>query len=91
METPWGRSQEVDEIAPGITWVSTAGHGGIKLSDARRMEMPQHIRELQTFAGGNWYEEDCDAALVVIAFPQYFSANALEQAQKIAGSRLTKD
>ena len=36
--------------------------------------MPRSLREFSTFAGGNAYEEDCDAAIIIAAFPQHFSA-----------------
>ncbi len=74
MHTPWGESQQTDTIAPGITRVSTASHGGFIISAERRAAMPDTLREFSTFAGGNAYEEDCDAAIVIAAFPQHFSA-----------------
>ena len=33
MSTPWGRIQDYHIIADGVVSVSTAGHGGIWLSD----------------------------------------------------------
>ena len=36
MLTPWGYPQDITELAEGIWRVSTAGHGGLKLSRARR-------------------------------------------------------
>ncbi len=38
------------------------------------------LAALPTFAGGPWYEEDGDAALIVTAFPEYFEASAREYA-----------
>ena len=35
MHTPWGWSQDVEELAEGVLRVSTAGHGGLKLSRER--------------------------------------------------------
>jgi hypothetical protein len=34
--------------------------------------MPEPYRAVPTFAGGNWYEEDCDWALVALSFPELF-------------------
>jgi hypothetical protein len=34
--------------------------------------MPKALREFKPFAGPNWYEEDCDWAIVALAFPQFF-------------------
>lgn len=70
--TPWGPSQTEKQVAEGITLHSTAGHGGYLISDERRQQMPEPLRSWQTYAGGNWYEEDCDWAVVVIAFPDDF-------------------
>lgn len=80
MHTPWGESQQTDTIAEGITWVSTAGHGGIIISPERRAAMPKSLREFAPFAGGNAYEEDCDVAIVIAAFPQHFTAKQVASA-----------
>ena len=64
--TPWGPSQDARVVAPGITFHSTASHGGYHLSPERYAQMPEGFKE--TFAGGPWYEEDCDAAMVILVF-----------------------
>lgn len=68
VNTPWGRADSVDEVAPGITWVATASHGGIKLSDQRQGQIPAPLRQ-----EGGWYEEDCAAAIVGMTYPEAFS------------------
>lgn len=65
--TPWGPIQESNVIAEGITEVSTASHGGYVLSEERQNEMPAHLSN-----GTPYYEEDCEFALVQLAFPAYF-------------------
>lgn len=82
ISTPWGVPDLITERAPGITVYSTPRHGGIYLSRARRQEMPQALREVETFAGGNWYEEDCDSALVILSFPGTFGPYAVWEAAK---------
>jgi len=77
--TPWGPSQDVTTIAPGITQHHTARHGGIHLSPERQRDLEQRF-EFRTFAGGSWYEEDEDVAAVVVAFPEFFSPEAIAQA-----------
>lgn len=72
IETPWGPSQTSEEIAPGIVRHNTASHGGYYLSPERVAEMPMALRSFKPFAGSNWYEEDCDWAVVALAFPQFF-------------------
>jgi len=84
--TPWGASQTADQIAPGITRYTTASHGGIKLSNKRRASMPAILRDIEPFAGPGWYEEDCDWAIVVLAFPEYFDGFAIWEAVKMSRS-----
>lgn len=67
IHTPWGPSQSQREHAPGIVFHSTASHGGYLLSDERYAE----FRELPHFANWDrWLEEDCDAALVYLRWPE---------------------
>lgn len=68
MRTPWGSAQTEEQLAPGITQVSTAGHGGIHVAAT----LNRQIHKVWRQAGG-WYEEDCDWALVALTFPQHFS------------------
>ncbi len=70
MNSPWGPVQHQRIIAPGITQVSTAGHGGILLSPERQNAMPAALRRLHAS-----YEEDCEWALVALAFPDEFEAH----------------
>lgn len=64
--SPWGAIQDRKQVAPGVWWVSTAGHGGILLSQERWDAMPERFRD--TFAGPRAFEEDCDWALVAYVF-----------------------
>lgn len=70
--TPWGHPDTVKEIAPGIIRYDTPSHGGYYVSPERVLTMPKPLREFKPFAGPNWYEEDCDWAIVALAFPQFF-------------------
>lgn len=72
MNTPWGASDSHKEYAPGIVFYTTPGHGGFHLSPQRLAEMPEGLRSFQPWAGEGWYEEDCDWAIVVSAFPDHF-------------------
>lgn len=78
--TPWGATQHHRERFPGIHFVSTAGHGGVWLSPERRQAMPEPLRHVGTWAGLPWYEEDCDWALVALAFPEDFDGYSLHHA-----------
>ena len=73
--SPWGQIDHMTRLADGIYLVETASHGGIWLSPERREQMaersPELLRavELNSYAPKPmWWEEDCEAALVLIAF-----------------------
>lgn len=71
METPWGMAQEANELAPdGIGWVTTASHGGLKLSVARNNEMPDYLR-----IDHGWYEEDCAWVKAAVFFEEILLAS----------------
>ena len=62
MHTPWGPPQDIEELAEGVLRVSTASHGGLKLSRERWAEIPAAVRDAMftpTFA-----EEDCEEPIV---------------------------
>lgn len=79
--TPWGKVQTQRDVTEGITWVSTAGHGGLVLSDAKLREMPERYRKLNVYGTGRYFEEDCEWALVVHALPHYFTTQELDAAK----------
>lgn len=66
--TPWGSIQQMEVIADGIDRVHTAYHGGYVLSETRQVEIPAHLTN-----GTRFYEQDCEARLVELGFPQYFN------------------
>ena len=68
--SPWGRVQKQQQIAPGIIWVHTAGHGGIWLSPERQAQLPAWALEIgsQYCEKPTWWEEDCEAAVVMYVF-----------------------
>ena len=75
--TPWGMSQSAEDIGGGIISYSTAGHGGLFVPTPLLAEMPDALR-CNCYAGGNWwFEEDCEWALVALAYPQYFTAEQM--------------
>lgn len=78
MKTPWGSSQSVETVAPGIQFVSTAGHGGFKLSPALNRKVPNYMR-----SEDGWYEEDTEWAIVATVFPEAFDEKVWEDAERI--------
>jgi hypothetical protein len=81
--TPWGEPHHQTVIAPGIVAVDTASHGGIWLSEKRVAEMPAWAKVEPTFVGRakgsasphTWWENDCDAAVPPLAFPDEYRAH----------------
>mgnify|MGYP003452830810 CR=1 FL=1 len=83
--SPWGAIQTRREIAPGIVRVTTASHGGIWLAADRLAQMPSgFVRPSAYHDGLEWFEEDCEAALVILAFPAAFPAESLVYAKAAA-------
>ncbi len=70
--SPWGRPHSQTVLAAGIIQVSCEGHGGILVSPERFAQMNPCF-QLEAGPDGCWYEEDIDAYLVYLAFPQDFS------------------
>ena len=62
MHTPWGWPQDILELAEGFWRVSTAGHGGLKLSRERWEELPDLVRD--AFLNPCFAEEDCEEPIV---------------------------
>ena len=77
--TPWGEPQSVEEVAEGITFVSTASHGGYHLSPEKNQVVNEIWRRQD-----NWYEEDCDWAIVAITFPEFFTKEDVSNARRTA-------
>lgn len=80
MNTPWGRADHVHKVADGITSVSTPGHGGYHLDPVRMSAVHARFPHFETFAGGPWFEEDADWAIVALTFEEHFSIEALRSA-----------
>lgn len=82
--TPWGVVQDRSEIASGIVFVGTASHGGFWLSPDRLAILRANLPWLdRTFSGFPWFEEDCDAAYVMVAFPEYFDSETRANAERM--------
>ena len=62
MHTPWGPPQDIEELAEGVWRVSTASHGGLKLSRERWAEIPAAVR--RTLFTPTFAEEDCEEPIV---------------------------
>jgi hypothetical protein len=81
--SPWGK---VDGHSPfgdlGLYHHSTPGHGGIYVPDEMLSRMPKPYRDANHYGGGNWFEEDCEWALVALSFPSGLSEKQIESATR---------
>ena len=60
--SPWGLIQTVESLGPDAVSVTTASHGGLRISRTAWARLPEAIRET-AYSQGGWFEEDCDWAL----------------------------
>jgi hypothetical protein len=65
--SPWGKVQDAWVKGEGIISVSTAGHGGVKVSAKQNKRIPESVRKAD-----GWYEEDVEWAIVALCFPEAY-------------------
>lgn len=65
----WGEAQTTDVLADGITYYTTAGHGGFEVSARRLAAMPFYLRRC-SFTHDQAFEEDCSWCAVVVTWPE---------------------
>ena len=85
--SPWGKIDQATVIAEGIVFVSTPGHGGFWVRSDLLERIPlAHRAYAQVWTGSQqWYEEDCCALAVIVAFPEHFPQHkAAECARQLA-------
>lgn len=64
--SPWGPIQTVEPLGPDAAFVTTASHGGLRVSLAAMARLPEAVRETP-YSQNGWFEEDCDWALPYLA------------------------
>ncbi|MBN1137674.1 MAG: hypothetical protein JXM73_13895 [Anaerolineae bacterium] len=76
MNSPWGSIQHTEPVAPGIAWVSTASHGGLRIADTFAGEhLSEAARRRAISAYGQfWFEEDCLYAVAAYELPDLWPA-----------------
>ena len=78
--SPWGQADHTDPIARGLAWVSTPGHGGVRVSRGRQEKIPIYMQGYAIRTGDYfWYEEDIDWCIPALIFPAEFWAHKLRQ------------
>ena len=62
--SPWGGVQSATVLAPGVTLIETASHGGLHLAGPALDAIPRAVGA--TFINGpTWAEEDCELAIAL--------------------------
>lgn len=79
-DSPWGTIETIVYFDDGLTYVKTLTHGGFHLGFHRTMGVPESWRLLRyhgnaigDLATSPWFEEDFDAAMVVLWHPGKFN------------------
>lgn len=65
--SPWGPIHQSKVLAEGVTKVTTATHGGIKLARQVNSKIPEVLRR-----SNGWYEEDIEWAIPALFLPEAF-------------------
>jgi|SRR5690348_6470637 len=73
MQTPWGSSQQIEKILPGVSWVSTASHGGLMVATgaAEKYLTPKAIELGKRYGSYICFEEDCAYAIAFFQNPAW--------------------
>lgn len=81
---PWGDVQTARDYGDGVTFVTTAGHGGFIVSKEAAEKMPPELRAIgQDMGRGRLaFEEDCCYSAVVLAFPSMFHVDVVRTADE---------
>lgn len=61
MNSPWGAIDACEEVAPGVSWISTPSHGGLRIVKtvaAQRLSQAARNRAIVQ-NDACWFEEDC--------------------------------
>lgn len=90
-ETPWGPAQTIDELAPGVAHYTTASHGGIYVSPERARQIPAPMRAATFTRSPNWYEEDCDWCIPVVALGLTEANGLAPNVQEMARAALRRN
>lgn len=77
--TPWGMSQSVSRFGLGVNFYSTARHGGFHVSEKINLMINRTWRN-----DNGWYEEDCEASIVILTFSNRFTPEQVTRAHESA-------
>ena len=65
-KSPWGEIQFSEPLIPGMELVSTASHGGVRVTREAAVLLSPAARKCGFRQGGYlWFEEDCKEPVVL--------------------------
>lgn len=83
----WGKVDYCKQVAEGIWFVSTPGHGGYVLSHEREQQFRRIMPKwCSAYSTTREFEEDCDWVAVVLAFPECFANDHVGKAVEWASN-----
>ena len=69
MNSPWGLVDDQRVLGPGVLWVNTPSHGGLRV-DTRCVSLSASaLRRGIGYGPIRWYEEDCEYAIACWELP----------------------
>ena len=87
--SPWGPIQTTTPLGPDAVAVTTASHGGLRISLTALARLPEPLRETP-YSGGGWFEEDCDWCIPYLLLGlDAFEPDAARGAECWAAARAT--
>lgn len=84
--TPWGNADSATHYGNGLVFYGTPSHGGFKVGAGLLKRIPEFMQRADRYTDGTkgWYEEDCGWSIVAVCLPEFFTADELEDATRIA-------
>jgi hypothetical protein len=85
--SPWGKIDSRLTVTRGLSWVSTPSHGGFAVADgfARKNLSSAALLRGERKGGYYFYEEDCDAYIILLEVPVSRQGTETEESKIIAG------
>ena len=77
-DTPWGYADSSETRGEGIIFYATPSHGGFHLDDDRNGKVDASWRNRN-----GWYEEDVEWAKVAFTFPDLFTSEERQSADRL--------
>ncbi len=87
MKTPWGKTDSIQRIVRGLSFVSTPSHGGFAVADGFARKHLSSAALLRGHRKNNYhfFEEDCDAFIILLEIPASRQGTLTDEKKIIEG------